>query len=131
MKRALFSIAAAALLVAGPALAQSAAVDPEDEARKAFAETDLNGDGKVNREELHRRVVDIFYRHDADKDGFMTREDVAKLLRPDFDDLDANGDGRVSLDEFVQGRFESFEAADADDDGLLSLEEVVATVRAD
>ena len=75
MKRALFSIAAAALLVAGPALAQSAAVDPEDEARKAFAETDLNGDGKVNREELHRRVVDIFYRHDADKDGFMDAEE--------------------------------------------------------
>jgi len=95
----------------------------------AFAETDENKDGRIDREEFQHRAVEIFYFADRDKDGYLSQEEVATgLVFPeDFEHADRNGDGRISLYEFVQVRFATFDQVDTNHDGVLSVEEVVTT----
>src|SRR5262245_1831582 len=68
----------------------------------AFAETDENGDGRVDREEFHHRMVEIFFHGDRDKDGYMTPTELAAAVEfpKDFEHADRDGDGRISLYEF-------------------------------
>lgn len=93
----------------------------------AFNEADENHDGKIDREEFHHRVIEVFYHGDRDKDGYLTLSElkVAVVFPDDFDDADRNADERISLYEFVQVRFATFDDVDDDGDGLLSVEEVV------
>jgi hypothetical protein len=116
---ALFALAAAASFADEPA-------KPHDP-RAAFSETDKNKDGKIDREEFHQRVMEIFFFGDTDKDGYLTQAElVATVVFPeDFEAADRNADGRYSYPEFVQVRFVTFDEVDSDDDGLLSVEEVV------
>jgi Ca2+-binding EF-hand superfamily protein len=112
-------------LLAAPALAKDPA--PSHDPRAAFAETDTNKDDRIDREEFHHRVVEVFFHGDHDKDGYMTREElIAAVVFPeDFVGSDRDKDGRISLYEFVQVRFATFDEVDTDDDGLLSVDEVV------
>lgn len=123
MHRIAFGLAL--FLAPGPVLAKDA--PPTHDPRAAFAETDLNHDNRIDREEFHHRVVEIFFHGDGDKDGYMTREElVAAVAFPeDFEGADRDDDGRISLYEFVQVRFATFDEVDTDKDGLLSVEEVV------
>jgi Ca2+-binding EF-hand superfamily protein len=117
-------VALLALAVA-PAFAEEAAKahDP----RAAFAETDENADGRVDREEFHHRIVEIFFHGDRDKDGYMTTEELVATVEfpKDFEDADRDGDARISLYEFIQVRFATFDEVDANHDGVLSVDEVV------
>lgn len=45
-------------------------------------EYDKNGDGKLAREEVPERMQNFFERLDADKDGFLTKEELAKMVPP-------------------------------------------------
>jgi Ca2+-binding EF-hand superfamily protein len=129
MRRLTFRLLLALLaLSAGPALAEEPAPAKKHDPRAAFTETDKNQDGKIDREEFHQRVMEIFFFGDRDKDGYMTREElVATVVFPeDFADADRDGDGRYSYAEFVQVRFVTFDEVDDDDDGMLSVDEVVA-----
>jgi hypothetical protein len=94
--------------------------------RVAFGETDQNADGRVDREEFHHRMVEIFFHGDRDKDGHMTPAELAGAVEfpKDFEGADRNADGRISLYEFIQVRFATFDEVDTDHDGLLSVEEV-------
>ncbi len=128
MRRITFRLVPVLLaLAASPAFGDEAPKKQDPHA--AFAETDENKDGRIDREEFHHRVVEIFYFGDRDKDGYLTQEElVAAVVFPeDFKDADANGDGRISLYEFAKVRFASFDKVDADHDGVLSVEEVVTT----
>lgn len=122
-----FSRLFAALLAlsAAPAFAEEApkAHDP----RAAFAETDENSDGRIDREEFHHRVVEIFFHGDRDKDGYMTDAELAGAVEfpKDFENADRNADDRISLYEFIQVRFATFDEVDTDEDGVLSVDEVV------
>ena len=94
--------------------------------RTAFAETDTNHDGEIDREEFHERIVEIFYSADRNKDGFLDAEEVRQLVFPDdFKDDDRDHDGRISLHEFLRVRLRDYDQADTDHDGFLSLDEVV------
>lgn len=113
-------------VVAAVAFAEEAARQPQDP-RIAFAETDENADGGVDREEFHHRMVEIFFHGDRDKDGHMTPAELAGAVEfpKDFDRADRDGDGRISLYEFIQVRFATFDEVDTNHDGLLSVGEVV------
>jgi Ca2+-binding EF-hand superfamily protein len=95
--------------------------------RVAFAETDTNGDGQIDRAEFHARMVEIFFHGDRDKNGYMTWAELEAVvaLPNDFRGADRNGDGRYSLHEFIRVRFDDYDVVDTDEDGLLSLNEVV------
>ena len=112
-------------LAASPVLGDEASKSQDP--RAAFAETDANRDGRVDREEFHHRVVEIFFHGDRDKDGYLTPAElqIAVVFPEDFADADRDSDGRIALYEFVQVRFATFDEVDADHDGVLSVEEVV------
>jgi hypothetical protein len=98
----------------------------EGDPRAAFADTDRNGDGRVDPEEFNARMIETFFFADKDKDGYLVVAEYAVLgLAPeDFQRGDANRDGRLGLYEFLDTMDEVFDRADANSDGTLSLEEV-------
>ena len=101
---------AAGLAAACPARAGDAAkYDP----RAAFAECDTNHDGVVDHEEFHRRMVEIFFHADRNKDGFLDAAELKELVFPDdFTVDDKDRDGRVSMREFMRVRLHDFDEAD-------------------
>jgi Ca2+-binding EF-hand superfamily protein len=113
-------------LVASTAFAEEQTA-PRHDPRAAFAETDTNSDGRVDREEFHHRMVEIFFHGDRNKDGYMTSEELAGAVEfpKDFEKADRDADSRISLYEFIQVRFSTFDEVDTNTDGVLSLEEVV------
>lgn len=122
-------VLAVALGVAAPA-ARGDQPAPKHDPKVAFAETDENRDGKIDRPEFQARLMEIFYHGDVDKDGFLTFAEMEKVVAfpEDFRNADQNGDGRISSAEFFRARAGTFDETDADSDGMLSLEEVVAMV---
>jgi Ca2+-binding EF-hand superfamily protein len=122
----------AAALVLAVALGFAAAAPAADDApthdpKVAFAETDENQDGRIDRPEFVARLVEIFFHGDRDKDGSLTVAELEVVVRfpEDFRSADTSGDGKLSMAEFLRARAGSFDEADADADGMLSLEEVV------
>lgn len=119
---------AAGLLVGGVATAdQHASSGDRYDPRAAHRAADLNEDGYVDREEFQRRMMELFFMGDADRDGFMTRAELERTVAypHDFDEADWK-DGKISFPEFVRVRFADYDTVDTDGDGLLSMAEVVA-----
>jgi len=124
--RATWMLIVAAALCASRA-ARAEGPQPTYDPRAAFAETDTNRDGTIDRWEFYNRTVEVFYRADANKDGVLTADEITLLPFPnDMRDADSNHDGRITLNEFLRVRELDFEAADRDKDGVLSLDEVVS-----
>jgi len=114
-------------LVAAGSTVLAADAGPKHDPRAAFKETDTNGDGVVDHEEYHVRIVEVFYFADANKDGFLDPAELRRLAFPeDFTEDDKDANGRVSLREFLRVRFADFTKVDTDGDGVLSVDEVVA-----
>lgn len=106
--------------------AHRASAEQAYDPRAAFAETDKNKDGEIDLGEFHARLVEVFYRADTNKDGFLSVEEYSRLPYPyEFKAADVDGDGRLSLHEFVRIRYKQFQAADKNDDAELSVDEVV------
>ena len=116
-------VALATLFVAGSAMAQPAPPTSED-VNRAFRETDRNGDGRIDREEFHRRTVEVFYLLDANRDGYLVVSEVTMIPIEAFRAADRDGDGKLSLQEYVNARFKDFEAMDTNRDGSVSKEEL-------
>jgi Ca2+-binding EF-hand superfamily protein len=113
-----------AFIAVGAAFAVADSVD--EEAREAFANSDRNGDGKIDRDEFYVRMVEVFYHSDTNKDGFLDLPELQKIDEDMvFEPADVNGDGKLSLTEYVNQRFESFDETDVNSDGVLSVEEVL------
>ena len=165
-----FSVAVALLLgSAGAADDETAANEPEAEAAleapaapeaspvpgvrapqrrpamgRLFELADTNKDGKVSYEDLKNAAPNFpesaFERLDADKDGFLTREEVraaeapgggpAEMMRRMIQRADQNRDGKVTREEFEEAfpnaPAERFERLDSNKDGVLdSQDEIV------
>jgi Ca2+-binding EF-hand superfamily protein len=94
-----------------------------------FSLTDYNKDGRIDRQEYQRRMIEVFYFADRNKDGVVTMEELAAIETVDpkaFRATDKNGDGKLTPDEFVAYRMVDFDAADKNHDGVLTYEEVQA-----
>ncbi len=117
------------LVVAAVALgARAAGADSKYDARAAFAEADQNKDGVIDRQELVARITDVFFLGDTNKDGFLSHDEMTRVVvfEGDFAAADKNGDAKVSLPEFTRDRLLIFEAADTNGDGVLTIDEVIA-----
>jgi len=120
--------AAALLLAAGTACAQAAKPPkPSYDPRSAFAETDTNHDGAIDREEFESRMTEVFYAADVNKDGFLTVDEVSATLvqTENLSTADSNHDGKLTLHEFLRARSKDFDQTDTNGDGLLELDEVI------
>ncbi len=125
MRIGALSAFALAIFGAAGAGAQQA---PAYDVKAAFAQTDQNGDGAIEIDEFHERLVDVFFLGDVDKDGFLTEVEFVKVVvvKEDFAIIDKTSDGKVSKREFVSARLPVFIAMDTDKDGSLSIVEVTA-----
>jgi Ca2+-binding EF-hand superfamily protein len=97
--------------------------------REFFEETDLDHNGVIDRQEYRRRMVEVFYFADKNKDGVVTIEELRAVGPVDpekFRAADKKGDGALTLEEFVEYRMTNFDAADTNKDGVLTFEEVQA-----
>jgi len=95
---------------------------------------DKNGDGKVSRDEF-TGVPANFDRLDANKDGFITRNELPgaagaaagapnrAMMRQRLQAMDKNNDGVITRAEW-SGNDQSFREHDTNGDGILSGDEV-------
>lgn len=121
------------LLIAAPAVAQNMAVDRADLAQR-LSRADADGNGQVTRAEFLAYRAGQFTRFDRNGDGFVSADDVPRLLAGHFaprlqamlQQFDANHDGRISRDEFVNGPARGFDLADANHDNVVTAAEVQA-----
>lgn len=86
---------------------------------------DTNGDSLVDRSEFQRRMVDVFYFQDGDRDGRLTPDELPAADTADFAGSDTNGDGALQLAEFLNARAKDFARADKNGDGSLSEDEAI------
>ncbi|MGI9367533.1 MAG: EF-hand domain-containing protein [Ruegeria sp.] len=86
----------------------------EEHRNNRTAGADANGDGKISLEEMQAaaqkqaadRVAKMFERHDANKDGFISDDELPKPRNAGkmFDRIDADGNGAISEQEFTDAR---------------------------
>jgi Ca2+-binding EF-hand superfamily protein len=139
MKTPLSTCLVALGLLAGTAMAGD---KPNSDAPRGEMRADTDGDGRVSRAEATtagaERSGEWFDKLDADKDGFVTREEMRQAretrrgaMREKGDEhfkaADSNADGQLSLDE-VQAKMpkmaERFGTLDKDKNGFLSKSEL-------
>lgn len=91
---------------------------------------DLNRDGDVTCEEWKQYVADLFREADANRDGFLSKEEFAAMGRSDrlfetagFKYFDADGDGRLTLAEIADKPNPAFILLDVDKDCRITPEE--------
>ena len=106
------------------ALAGSASAEEEPSPAEVIAEVDWNRDGRVDRREFFDAMVYSHFTLDANRDGFLTLDELEGVSQEDYDAADHDRDGKISVYEYVDAYFEAFEIADENGDGLLDLDEV-------
>jgi Ca2+-binding EF-hand superfamily protein len=88
---------------------------------------DRNGDRKIDREEYHQRMTEVFYFADADKDGNLTIVELAAAQPVDpqaFQNADKDGNGKLTLGEFLYAVHLDFYTADTNRDGTIDMQEL-------
>lgn len=92
---------------------------------------DRNRDGRIDREEYHQRMTEVFYFADLDKDGKVTHAELTTVTVVDpeaFRKADRDGDGKHSVYEFLYIVHRDFDAADKNQDGVIDMQELVVLV---
>jgi Ca2+-binding protein (EF-Hand superfamily) len=124
-------LTAAALLAAGPALAQ--AQDAIGQLSAQFARIDTDGDGAISRGEFRALQAARWTQIDRNGDGYLTEDDFPRIAAARASaqlaamaSVDADGDGRISRDELLDGPAPLFQQADQDGDGLVTRAELAA-----
>ena len=108
------------LSVVAPVAAQ---VKPDaDPAR--FDVADANDDDKVDRAEYGNFVEELVLLHDTDRDGKLSRSEVASAPDPSrFDRIDTNRDGFLEVGEVTAYSDSDFAVMDANSDGAIDRAE--------
>ena len=109
---------------------------------EVFKTRDKNEDGKLSKDELIGFVSNDFTKLDTDKDGFISKNELAKSSkfdkknkrsndrkeRPSIEgllaEMDTNKDGKLSKDEVKGPLADDFSKIDSNKDGFLSKEEL-------
>lgn len=97
------------------------------DANATMALADKNKDGRIDREEFHQRMTEVFFFADVDKDGQVTYAELIAVTPVDpeaFKRADRDGNGKLSLYEFMYVIHRDFDAADKNQDGVIDLQEL-------
>lgn len=97
------------------------------DASTTMALVDKNKDGRIDREEFHHRMTEVFFFADIDKDGQLTFAELVAVTTVDpevFKRADRDGNGKLSLYEFMYVIHRDFEAADKNGDGVIDMQEL-------
>lgn len=126
----------AALLISGPAIAQSAnsAMTGGDDASvsRTFSLLDTDGDGKISLAEIRAEQARLIAAADLNGDGKLSVDEFRrrgwwfqKLQTTTlFDLMDADGDQSLSPEEIANPSARWFKRYDKDTDGGVTVEEV-------
>jgi Ca2+-binding EF-hand superfamily protein len=89
---------------------------------------DKNLDGRIDRDEYHVRLTEVYFLIDADKDGNLTISEILAVVRDANPErlkaADIDGNGALSLGELHSAMSDEYEKADINNDGTLTSEEV-------
>ncbi len=96
--------------------------------QELWKQYDLNGDGKITREEFMTARAVCFAREDINGDGMLTRAEVKTFFSPPvaaridaaFLRLDLDGDGLISREEFDRESDPLFRQLDTNGDGVIA-----------
>ena len=97
------------------------------DANSTMTLVDKNKDGRIDREEFHQRMIEVYFFADVDKDGQLTYAELVAVekVEPEvFKRADRDGNGKLSLYEFMYVVHRDFEAADKNGDGVIDLQEL-------
>jgi Ca2+-binding EF-hand superfamily protein len=100
-----------------------------------FRETDIDGDGRLSREEAPDRMLERFDQMDTDGDGFLDESEARRGRPPGrgrgpggstdmLARFDTDGDGRISREESPPPIVERFDRIDADGSGFIEPSEM-------
>ncbi|OWK37836.1 hypothetical protein FRUB_06956 [Fimbriiglobus ruber] len=109
---------------------------PQFNADRFIKDHDKNGDGKLSKDELPADMRDEFDKIDANKDGFLTADELTKhaammsqqapqLVEFVFFAIDSGEDEQVTLQD-LQRTYDTLRKMDKDNSGKLSAEEFKA-----
>ncbi len=85
----------------------------------------------VDRNQVHRQVVEQFSELDGDRDGLLQSVEAMDLSPERFEAADRDHDGTLSLVEYVDARFEEIEAPAAAPEAAVQPEGATPTVEAE
>lgn len=107
--------------------------------QKIVKELDVNGDGKIGKDEAPERVLAAFEKLDTNKDGVLDTGDAGleknlkdreKGMRAEMgnimEKMDKNSDGKIDKSEAPPMLLERFEKIDTNADGALDKDELKA-----
>ena len=115
---------ACAVAFATPAAAQVTTEAAPDR----FDVADANHDGKVDRAEYDNFVAELVLLYDANRDGKLSRDEVANARDPSkFDRIDADHDGLLTPQEVEAFSSSDFAAMDGNGDGSIDRDEAKRT----
>ena len=98
----------------------------EIKAARRFERWDINGDGKISREEFRIAMIKRFYKQDKHKAGRLSADETAALRLPTGQKLPANG---VTIAQFQAGVDRAFDQLDVNHNGYLTSEEFMQARR--
>jgi len=97
------------------------------DANATMALSDKNKDGRIDREEFHQRMTEVFFFADVDKNGHLTFAELVAVASADpeaFKRADRDGNQKLTLYEFMYVIHRDFDAADKNQDGVIDLQEL-------